>query len=69
MLASRYTSWLASGGTCLLIPGDKHDIACLFTSRAYGKHKDKPADILAATQKALKDLEAKNIDNKALHAW
>jgi ADP-ribose 1''-phosphate phosphatase len=56
-------------GTCLLIPGDKHDIACLFTSRAYGKHKDNPADILAATRKAVKDLEAKNIDNKALHAW
>ena len=56
-------------GTCLLIPGDKHDIACLFTSRAPGKDKDKPAAILAATRKALKDLEAKNVDNKALHAW
>ena len=56
-------------GTCLLIPGDKHDIACLFTSRAPGKDKDKPAAILAATRKALKDLEAKNISNKVLHAW
>ena len=56
-------------GTCLLIPGDKHGIACLFTSRAYGKYKDAPDEILAATRKALKDLEAKNIDNKALHAW
>ena len=56
-------------GTCFLIPGDKHDIACLFTSRAYGKYKDKPAEILAATRKALKDLEAKNIGNKVLHAW
>ena len=55
--------------TCFLIPGDKHDIACLFTSRAYGKYKDKPAEILAATRKALKDLEAKNIGNKVLHAW
>lgn len=56
-------------GTCLLIPGDKHDIACLFTSRAYGKYKDKPLEILAATRSALKDLEAKNIGNKVLHAW
>ena len=56
-------------GTCLLIPGDKHDIACLFTSRAYGRRKDKPAEILAATRKALIDLEAKNIYKKALHAW
>jgi ADP-ribose 1''-phosphate phosphatase len=56
-------------GTCLLIPGDKHDIACLFTSRAYGKDKDKPAEILAATRKAMIDLEAKNVDNKGLHAW
>ena len=56
-------------GTCLLIPGERHDIACLFTSRAYGKDKDKPADILAATRKAVKDLEARNTDKKALHAW
>ena len=56
-------------GTCLLIPGDKHDIACLFTSRAPGISKDKPADILAATRNAVTDLEAKNIDNKPLHAW
>ena len=56
-------------GTCLLILGDKHDIACLFTSRAYGKDKDKPAEILAATRKAMIDLEAKNVDNKGLHAW
>ena len=56
-------------GTCLLIPGDKHDIACLFTSRAYGRHKDKPNDILTATRKAVKGLEAQNLDNKELHAW
>ena len=56
-------------GTCLLIPGDKHDIACLFTSRAYGKRKDKPAEILTATRNALKYLETKNIDKKPLHAW
>ena len=63
------TNGKALVGTCLLIPGDKHDIACLFTSRAYGNDKDKPAEILTATRKALKDLEAKNIGNKALHAW
>ncbi|KAF8158212.1 ADP-ribose 1''-phosphate phosphatase [Crassisporium funariophilum] len=55
-------------GTCLLIPGDKHDIACLFTSRAYGRRKDTPAEILAATRTAVKDLQDKNTTNKALHA-
>ncbi|KAG6845607.1 hypothetical protein H0H87_006660 [Tephrocybe sp. NHM501043] len=38
-------------GTCLLIPGEKHYIACLFTSRDYGKRKDKPSEILAATSR------------------
>jgi ADP-ribose 1''-phosphate phosphatase len=56
-------------GTCLLIPGDKHDIACLFTSRAYGKRKDKPDEILAATKTAVQDLIKQNTSNKPLHAW
>jgi ADP-ribose 1''-phosphate phosphatase len=52
-----------------LIPGDKHDIACLFTSRAYGKRKDKPDEILAATKSAVQDLIKQNTSNKPLHAW
>jgi ADP-ribose 1''-phosphate phosphatase len=56
-------------GTCLLIPGDVHDIACLFTSRAYGKRKDTPEEILAATQGAVQDLLKQNVQGKALHAW
>ncbi|KAH9480582.1 ADP-ribose 1''-phosphate phosphatase [Psilocybe cubensis] len=56
-------------GTCLLIPGDDaHDIACLFTSRAYGRRKDAPAQILAATRAAVMDLLEKNVSNKPLHA-
>ncbi|KAL0577157.1 ADP-ribose 1''-phosphate phosphatase [Marasmius crinis-equi] len=55
-------------GTCLLIPGDVHDVACLFTSRAYGKRKDKPDEILDATRKAVLDLVKQNEGNKELHA-
>ncbi|KAF8967122.1 hypothetical protein BDZ97DRAFT_1917067 [Flammula alnicola] len=55
-------------GTCLLIPGDTHDIACLFTSRAYGRRKDSPAEILAATRMAVQDLLNQNVDKKPLHA-
>ena len=56
-------------GTCLLIPGDQHDIACLFTSKAYGKRKDRPHEILAATKTAVEDLMRQNTASKALHAW
>ncbi|KZV85782.1 hypothetical protein EXIGLDRAFT_841234 [Exidia glandulosa HHB12029] len=57
-------------GTCLLIPGaeDSNDVACLFTSRRYGARKDKPTDILRATEAALQDLVKKNIGDKELHA-
>lgn len=56
-------------GTCLLIPGNRHDIACMFTSRAYGKRKDKPKEILAATRTAVQDLIKQNTNKKPLHAW
>ncbi|KAE9399354.1 hypothetical protein BT96DRAFT_820687, partial [Gymnopus androsaceus JB14] len=35
-------------------------IACLFTSQAYGRRKDSPEQILAATREALGDLERHN---------
>lgn len=58
-------------GTCLLLPGtdDSHSIACLFTSRAYGKRKDTPQEILSATRTAVQDLLDQNKDGKPLHAW
>lgn len=56
-------------GSCLLIPGDTHDIACLFTSKAYGRRKDSPSEILSATRTSLQDLIRKNIAKKPLHAW
>jgi len=56
-------------GTCLLLSGQNHDIACLFTSRAYGRRKDSPAEILEATKTAVLDLIAQNVDRKPLHAW
>ena len=59
-------------GTCLLLPGnseEEHDIACLFTSRAYGKRKDKPDVILENTRSAVLDLMRQNEKGKALNAW
>lgn len=56
-------------GTCLLLPGEQHDIACLFTSRAYGKRRDTPDEILAATRTAVQDLVRQNAEGKELHAW
>lgn len=60
-------------GTCLIIRGgqreDCHDIACLFTSKAFGKKKDSVEDILVSTGSAVKDLIRQNIERKALHAW
>ncbi|KAF4617797.1 hypothetical protein D9613_005983 [Agrocybe pediades] len=58
----------ALAGTCLLLPGEDHDIACLFTSRAYGKRKDTPEQILQATRTAVQDLMNQNVHNKPLHA-
>ncbi|KAF5321388.1 hypothetical protein D9619_000711 [Psilocybe cf. subviscida] len=57
-------------GTCLLLPGtdDTHSIACLFTSRAYGKRKDTPLEILSATRLAVQDLLVQNKDREPLHA-
>ncbi|KAJ4484254.1 hypothetical protein C8J55DRAFT_510142 [Lentinula edodes] len=56
-------------GTCLLIPPPSTSpsspesiskpgiyIACLFTSKAYGRNKDSPEEILSATRRALVDL-------------
>ena len=56
-------------GTCLLIPGDRHDIACLFTSQGYGRRKDSPDEILSATKTAVQDLMGQASQGKALHAW
>jgi ADP-ribose 1''-phosphate phosphatase len=56
-------------GSCLVIPGEGHDIACLFTSRAYGRRKDGPEEILKATKTAVRDLMMQNVDDKELHAW
>ncbi|KAG7444141.1 ADP-ribose 1''-phosphate phosphatase [Guyanagaster necrorhizus] len=55
-------------GTCLLIPGEHHDIACLFTSKAYGRQKDNPEQILAATRTAMGDLMRQNTNGKKIHA-
>ncbi|KIY44773.1 hypothetical protein FISHEDRAFT_67323 [Fistulina hepatica ATCC 64428] len=56
-------------GSCLIIRGDYHDVACLFTSRAYGRRKDRKEQILDATRSALLDLNAQNVEpRKELHA-
>lgn len=59
----------ASVGKCLLIPGETHDIACLFTSRKYGRRKDKPEEILSATRTCVEDLIRQNVDGKEMHSW
>jgi ADP-ribose 1''-phosphate phosphatase len=57
-------------GTCLLIRGETHDVACLFTSKDYGRRVDSPADILAATKLSVADLLKQNVDPvKEMHAW
>ncbi|KDQ49907.1 hypothetical protein JAAARDRAFT_42504 [Jaapia argillacea MUCL 33604] len=60
-------------GTCLLIEGiaeeGGHDIACLFTSKKYGRGKDPKEVILRSTRSAVQDLIEKNKDRKALSAW
>jgi ADP-ribose 1''-phosphate phosphatase len=56
-------------GTCLLLPAENYTVACLFTSRNYGRHKDSPDQILAATKSALEDLVRQNTEGKELHAW
>lgn len=56
-------------GTCMLIKGQEHDIACLFTSKAYGKRVDKPPSILTATRAAVQDLMKQNLEGKEIHAW
>lgn len=54
-------------GTCLLIPAGDYTIGCLFTSKNYGQHVDKPVKILENTETALLDLISQNVDNKELH--
>lgn len=63
-------------GTCLVIRGEglesgsEYDIACLFTSKAYGRRKDKPELILQSTRSAVEDLILQNSgEMKPLHAW
>ena len=46
-------------GTAQLIPpakGERHYVGCLFTSRRFGRNKDKPEMILKATGPAMEDL-------------
>lgn len=68
-------------GTCLVLrasdfegggskkPQPKWDVACLFTSRAYGRRKDAPEEILKNTERAIRDLIRQNEAGKELHAW
>lgn len=60
-------AWLV--GTTLVIRGEyePHDVACLFTSRAYGRRA--PEEIIAATRSAVQDLVDQNREGQAVHAW
>ncbi|KAF7289514.1 S5A-REDUCTASE domain-containing protein [Mycena chlorophos] len=47
-------------GSCLLIRGAEYDVACLFTSKDYGRRVDPPDQIIASTRSAVADLVAQN---------
>jgi ADP-ribose 1''-phosphate phosphatase len=56
-------------GKCLYISEDPdYDIACLMTSRSYGRNIDPPDQILKATKTAIQELISFNVNNKELHA-
>lgn len=56
-------------GTCLLIPpqniGRNHWVGCLFTSRKYGRGKDKKDKILQNTEDAIQDMVDQLVDMEA----
>ena len=57
------------------VPPKIHWIACLFTSKRYGRNVDDPDDIALNTEKALKDLQEKILEaqskgeNVGAHIW
>jgi ADP-ribose 1''-phosphate phosphatase len=61
-------------GTCLLIPAGERDIACLFTSRGFGRAVDPPRTILQSTRSAVEDLlrqvsSDKELVDKPIYGW
>jgi ADP-ribose 1''-phosphate phosphatase len=57
-------------GTCLLIPAGERDIACLFTSKRFGKNTDAKAMILESTRTAVRDLMRQTQDSdKPIYGW
>lgn len=57
-------------GTCLIIPTGERDIACLFTSRGFGKAVDPKDSILASTKTATEDLLVQLKDSdKPIYGW
>lgn len=57
-------------GTCLLIPAGERDVACLFTSKRYGKAVDPPETVLKSTRNAVRDLLAQlEGSDKPIYGW
>jgi ADP-ribose 1''-phosphate phosphatase len=59
-------------GTCLLIPTGERDIACLFTSRRFGRAVDPPKMILQSTRSAVEDLQRQikeELLDKPIYGW
>ena len=57
-------------GTCLLIPAGDKDIACLFTSRKYGRQTDPRDMILRSTRSAVRDLlQQLEGSDKPIYGW
>lgn len=55
-------------GACLLTQDGDYTIACLFTSKGYGKYIDSPDNILKATKSAINELILFNPDDYKYHA-
>jgi ADP-ribose 1''-phosphate phosphatase len=57
-------------GTCLLIPTGERDIACLFTSKGYGRNVDGKSMILRSTRTAAQDLMRQTQgSDKPIYGW
>jgi len=57
-------------GTCLLIPAGERDIACLFTSKKFGRNTDPKSMILGSTRSAVQDLMRLTEDSdKPIYGW
>jgi len=56
------------GTTCLTPEENGYRVACMITSRGYGKNTDEPDDIIVNTMSALQDLLELNKDDEPIYS-